>query len=154
MQGGTVTLTDAGRAWVLENAADLGDAVTIIRVRPSQGGFRNDPFAVRVLALEKYDPETGTALENDIMRHRVLLPRLVVEHADDPEDALAICMDRHAQVRLDVIAELLGAGSEQEARDRLGTLVFHDPAEGRLVPAPATCRATSARTAPGRRSRR
>ena len=136
MQGGTVTLTEAGRDWVLENAAELGDAVTISRVRPSQGGFRNDPFAVRVLALEKYDPETGTARKNDIMRHRVLLPRPVVEHADDPEDALAICMDRHAQVRLDVIAELLGAGSEQEARDRLGTLVFRDPAEGRLVPAP------------------
>ncbi len=136
MQGGTVTLTEAGRDWVLENAAELGGAVTISRVRPSQGGFRNDPFAVRVLALEKYDPETGTARKNDIMRHRVLLPRPVVEHADDPEDALAICMDRHAQVRLDVIAELLGAGSEQEARDRLGTLVFRDPAEGRLVPAP------------------
>ena len=136
VQGGTVTLTESGRDWVLENAAELGDAVTISRVRPSQGGFRNDPFAVRVLALEKYDPEAGTARKNDIMRHRVLLPRPVVEHADDPEDALAICMDRHAQVRLDVIAELLGAGSEQEARDRLGTLVFRDPAEERLVPAP------------------
>ena len=45
-------------------------------------------------------------------------------------------MDRHARVRLDVIAALLGAASEQDARDRLGTLVFHDPAEGRLVPAP------------------
>jgi N12 class adenine-specific DNA methylase len=134
--GGTVTLTDAGRDWVLENAADLGEAVTIIRQRPAQGGFRKDPFAVRVLALEKYDPETGTARKNDIMRHRVLLPRPAVEHADDPRDALAICMDRHAQVRLDVIAGLLGAASEQEARDRLGTLVFHDPAEGHLVPAP------------------
>ena len=134
-QGGTLTLTETGRARVLENAADLQDAVTIIRVRPSQGGFRNDPFAVRVLALEKYDPETGIARKNDIMRHRVLLPRPDVEHAEDPEDALAICMDRHAQVRLDVIAALLGAASEQDARDRLGTLVYHDPAEGRLVPA-------------------
>jgi len=135
-QGGIVTLTGTGRDWVLENAADLGDAVTIIRQRPAQGGFRKDPFAVRVLALEKYDPESGTARKNDIMRHRVLLPRPAVEHADDPEDALAVCMDRHARVRLDVIAELLGTASEQEARDRLGTLVFHDPAEGHLVPAP------------------
>ena len=150
-----MTLTEAGRDRVLENAADLPDAVTIIRVRPSQGGFRNDPFAVRVLALEKYDPETGTARKNDIMRHRVLLPRPDVEHADDPEDALAICMDRHAQVRLDVIAELLGAASEQEARDRLGTLVFHDPAEGRLVPAPGLPVGRRPReTAPGRRRRR
>ncbi|MDQ2875672.1 MAG: hypothetical protein M3Y33_13120, partial [Actinomycetota bacterium] len=135
-QGGTLTLTDAGRARVLENAADLGDAVTIIRARPAQGGFRADPFAVRVLALEKYDAETGTARKTDIMRHRVLLPRPAVDHADDPKDALAICMDRHAGVRLDVIAGLLCAVSEQEARDRLGTLVFRDPAEGRLVPAP------------------
>ena len=134
-QGGTLTLSETGRTRVLENAADLQDAVTIIRVRPSQGGFRNDPFAVRVLALEKYDPETGMARKNDIMRHRVLLPRPDVEHAEDPEDALAICMDRHARVRLNVIAALLGAASEQDARDRLGTLVYHDPAEGRLVPA-------------------
>ena len=133
--GGTLTFTETGRARVLENAADLHDAVTIIRARPSQGGFRNDPFAVRVLALEKYDPETGTARKNDIMRHRVLLPRPAVEHAEDPEDALAICMDRHARVRLDVIAALLGVVSEQDARDRLGSLVYHDPAGGRLVPA-------------------
>ena len=133
--GGTLTLTETGRARVLENAADLQDAVTIIRARPSQGGFRNDPFAVRVLALEQYDPETGTARKRDIMRHRVLLPRPAVEHAEDPEDALAICIDRLAQVRLDVITALLGAATEQDARDRLGALVFHDPAEGRLVPA-------------------
>jgi N12 class adenine-specific DNA methylase/superfamily I DNA/RNA helicase len=137
VQGGTVTLTPAGRDWVLANAADLGEAVAVGRVRPGQGGFRNDPFAVRVLALERYDPETGTTRKNDIMRHRVLLPRPAATHADDPKDALAICLDRHAQVRLDVIAGLLGAASEQDARDRLGTLVFHDPAGGRLVAAPA-----------------
>ena len=72
-------------------------------------------------ALEKYDPETGAATKRDIMQHRVLLPRPVIEHAEDPKDALAICMDRHGQVRLDVIAGLLGAASDDEARARLGT---------------------------------
>jgi hypothetical protein len=133
--GAAFTLTDAGRAHVLRSAAGLPDAVTVIRSRPAQGGFRNDPFAVRVMALEKYDPETGTARKTDIMRHRVLLPRPAVEHAGDPREALAICMDRHAEVRLDVIAGLLGAASENDARDQLGTLVYHDPAEGRVVPA-------------------
>jgi N12 class adenine-specific DNA methylase/predicted ABC-type ATPase len=136
LAGASVTPTDAGRARILEHAADLQDAVTIIKQRPGQGGFRVDPFAVRVRALEIYDPETGTARKQDIMRHRVLEPRQAAEHADNPEEALAICLDRHARVRLDVIATLLGTASEQEARARLGTLVFDDPAEDRLVPAP------------------
>jgi N12 class adenine-specific DNA methylase len=136
-RGGTFQLTDEGRSWILENLADLGDSVTVSKKRPQQGGFRADPHFHRVLALEKYDPETGTASKQDIMRHRVLLPRPVIARAESPADALAVCMDRHAEVRLDVIADLLGAESEEHAREQLGLLVYHDPAEGVLVPAPA-----------------
>ena len=134
--GQSLEITEAGKSWVLENIADLDEVVTLVRARPGQGGFRNDPFAARVQALEKYDPETGAVTKRDIMHHRVLLPRPVIEQADDPKDALAICMDRHGEVRLDVIAGLLGVASDDEARARLGELVYHDPALlNRLVPA-------------------
>ena len=79
------------------------------------------------------------------MRHRVLLPRPVIDHADDPKDALAICMDRHGEVRLDVIASLLGAAGPAEARALLGDLVFHDPAEDPWSPPRCTCPAMSGR---------
>ena len=136
LAGQSTRITDTGKAWVLANIAELDDAVLIIRDRPGQGGFRSDPFAARVQALEKFDPETRTAAKRDIMRHRVLLPRPVVDRASDPADALAISMDRHGEVRLDEIASLLGAAGPDQARALLGGLVFHDPADDRLVPAP------------------
>src|ERR1019366_9499362 len=137
LTGGSVEVTDAGKAWILADITGLDEAVILIKARPRQGGFRDDPFAARVQALEKYDPEAGTASKRDIMLRRVLLSRPVVDRAAGPEDALAICMDRHAQVRLEVIAGLLGLPSADEARAALGGLVYHDPDEDCLVPAAA-----------------
>ena len=99
------------------------------------------------MALEKYDPETGTARKNDIMRHRVLLPRPVIEHAEDPEDALAICMDRHAQVRLDVIAGAARrrARSRRPATGSACSSSTIPPRDG-WCPPRSTCPGTSARS--------
>ena len=69
-----------------------------------------------------------------IFTGRVVAPRNPRLGADTPADALAICLDTCGEVRLTGIARLLGAGEEQ-ARQELGTLVFDDPATGRLVPA-------------------
>jgi len=107
---------------------------TMARVRPPQGGFRIDPYAPAVYALEEFDPVGQRAAKAAICRERVIAPRAPRLGADTPADALAICLDTHGEVRLAPIARLLGA-SENDARQQLATLVFDDPESGRLIPA-------------------
>ena len=107
------------------------------RVRPAQGGFRHDPFAPLVRALERYDDATGTATRASIFTERVVAPRTPQLGADSPADALALCLDTHGVVRLPEIARLLGT-TPDAARTALGDLVFDEPSddgESRLVPA-------------------
>jgi N12 class adenine-specific DNA methylase len=104
------------------------------RIRPPQGGFRTDPFAPVVLALEDFDPVSQQARRAAIFTRRVVAPRNPRLGADTPADALAICLDLCGEVRLHAIARLLGV-SEDQARHELGTLVFDDPGTSRLVPA-------------------
>jgi N12 class adenine-specific DNA methylase/predicted RNA methylase len=104
------------------------------RIQPSRGGFRDDPYATVVLALEEFDPVGQGAAKAAIFRERVIAPRAPRLGADTPEDALAICLDTCAQPRLSEIARLLGT-DEEDARTQLGTLVFDDPETGTLVPA-------------------
>ncbi|MEU9019216.1 hypothetical protein [Actinomadura sp. NPDC048394] len=132
VEGGKLELTAQGRAIAMEAGPE---AVSLTRRRPPQGGFRTDPFAVRVQGLERYSIQTQKAAKTDIFREPVMPARVPLDIADSPADALAICMDQHAQVRLDVIADLLSLDDEQQARAELGDLVFHDPALDRLVPA-------------------
>ena len=106
----------------------------LARIRPPQGGFRSDPFAPLVQALEEFDPVGQTAAKAAIFTGRVVAPRNPRLGADNPADALAICLDVCGEVRLGAIARLLGTGEDQ-ARQDLGTLVFDDPESGRLVPA-------------------
>jgi len=110
-----------------------GDQV-MARVAPPQGGFRGDPYAPLVYALEEFDPAGQRAAKAAIFTHRVVAPRSPRLGADTAADALAICLDTHGQPRLDEIARLLGVTANQ-ARDELGTLVFDDPQSDRLVPA-------------------
>jgi N12 class adenine-specific DNA methylase len=114
------------------------DAVTgeekMARVRPPQGGFRGDPYAPLVYALEDFDPAGQRAAKAAIFTHRVVAPRAPRLGADTAADALAICLDTCGEPRLDEIARLLGV-SEDQARDDLGPLVFDDPASGRLIAA-------------------
>jgi hypothetical protein len=110
-------------------------AEVMARVRPPQGGFRIDPYAALVLALEEFDPVGQRAAKAAIFRERVVAPRAPNLGADTAADALAICLDTCGEVRLSEIARLLGV-CEDEAREQLGALVFDDPAEpGALVPA-------------------
>ncbi|MGH3273725.1 MAG: hypothetical protein ACRDNZ_05285, partial [Streptosporangiaceae bacterium] len=104
------------------------------RVAPPQGGFRGDPFAPLVYALEEFDPAGQRAAKAAIFTRRVVTPRAPRLGADTAADALAICLDAHGEARMGEIARLLGVGEDQ-ARDDLGTLVFDDPQSGRLVPA-------------------
>jgi SAM-dependent methyltransferase len=104
------------------------------RIRPPQGGFRTDPFAPVVQALEEFDPVSQRAARAAIFTRRVVAPRNPRLGADTPADALAICLDVCGEVRLAGIARLLGV-DEDEARQELGSLVFDDPGTGRLVAA-------------------
>jgi N12 class adenine-specific DNA methylase/SAM-dependent methyltransferase len=106
------------------------------RVRPPRGGFRSDPNASVLDALEIFDPEDGQASKAAIFSRRVIAPPPARLGADTPQDALAICMDNYGEVRLDEIARLLGTGSAQ-ARSALESLVFDDPETSALVPAAA-----------------
>ncbi|MFG1892121.1 helicase-related protein [Micromonospora sp. NPDC049051] len=106
------------------------------RINPPMGKFRQtDPHAATVFALEHFDDPTQRATKADIFTRRVILPRAPQLGADTPQDALAICVDTHGEVRLPEVARLLGV-SEPEARAALGELVFDEPDTGRLVEAP------------------
>ena len=107
----------------------------LARVAPPQGGFRGDPYAPLVYALEEFDPAGQRAAKASIFTQRVVSPRLPRLGADTAADALAICLDSYGEPRLDHVARLLGTTPEQ-ARAELGTLVFDDPESGGLVPAP------------------
>jgi N12 class adenine-specific DNA methylase/SAM-dependent methyltransferase len=109
-------------------------AEKLARTAPPQGGFRTDPYAPVVLALEEFDPATQHAARAAIFTRRVVAPRNPRLGADSPADALAICLDACGEVRLPAIARLLGT-SQDQARAELGTLIFDDPQSGRLVPA-------------------
>lgn len=115
---------------------DTGEPVMIVtrRYPPAIRTFRSDPHSPTVRALETFDETSGTATKMAIFTQRVVEPRAPVTSADSPADALAIVLDTAGEVRLDDVAQLLGVDPEQ-ARERLGELVFHDPAEQRLVPA-------------------
>ncbi|MEO3753590.1 UvrD-helicase domain-containing protein [Streptomyces sp. B6B3] len=103
--------------------------------RSAHGAFRTDPYAAGVYALEIYDKDTGTAKKSAIFTRPVSTPRAEQSTADTPQDALAITLNAHGEVRLDEIARLLGADSLADARTALGELVYEEPGGQRLVPA-------------------
>ncbi len=109
---------------------------TFRRMTPRMGGFHHDPDLPSVLALEMFDPDTSHAAKAAIFDRRVLEPRQRRLGADTAEDALAICLDERGRPDLDHIASLLGVEAA-DARDKLGQLVFDDPAGGQLVTAAA-----------------
>jgi N12 class adenine-specific DNA methylase len=96
--------------------------------------LRRDPFAPLVSALEVFDDATQTATPAAILSERVIAPRAPRLGADNPQDALAICLDTHGRVELQEIARLLGA-EPADARAQLAELVYHDPDRDQLVPA-------------------
>jgi N12 class adenine-specific DNA methylase len=98
----------------------------LARINPPQGGFRSDPQAPAVYALEDFDATTGTARKAPITSGRVIAPRAPRLGADTPADAVAICLDAHGEVRLAEVARLLGR-SEDDTRQSLAGIVFTDP---------------------------
>lgn len=101
--------------------------------RPAMGGFRKDPDAPLVMALEEFDQETGTAGPAPILRHRVNRAPQRVERTDTPEEALAVSLGETGTVDLNRIAGLLALDSPDAALTALGDLVH--VIDGRVIPA-------------------
>ena len=99
------------------------------RLFPPMGGFKKDPGLAVVRALENFDAETGKATKATLFERRVLAPRTVVESADSPQDALALCLDERGHVDVETIGRLLDC-TPGEAREQLGTLVYDNPEGG------------------------
>lgn len=108
-----------------------GEPKTSRRTPPVMRHLTKDPFGPLVKALELFDDTTKTAAPASLLVERVVAPRPPVLGADTPSDALAITLDRYGRVDLDHVADLLGV-DQDEARVRLGDLVFTDPVDGEL----------------------
>jgi N12 class adenine-specific DNA methylase len=100
--------------------ADSGEE-RIARITPPAVRLlcKHDPFGPLVRALENFDESTQTAAPAALLTDRVVAPRAPRLGADTPQDALAICLDRHARVDLEEIARPLGT-TTQDAREQLG----------------------------------
>lgn len=98
--------------------------------RPRLGGFRGDPDAPLVAALEVYDPDTNIASEAPLLHRRVNKPYVPPTSANSPTEALAVTLGESGHVDPDRLGELL-ACTPAEALTALGDRVFCDPDTGR-----------------------
>ncbi|MFD9562215.1 hypothetical protein [Streptomyces sp. NPDC059994] len=104
-----------------------------MKSRSARWHFRFDPLGPAVMALEVYDRKSATANKSSIFQHDE-------QQGETPSrpgtaaEALAISLNHRGVVDLAYIAELLAVAPD-EARARLGTLVFDDPKTGDHIPA-------------------
>jgi N12 class adenine-specific DNA methylase/SAM-dependent methyltransferase len=98
---------------------------------PGLGGFRSDPDAAIVLALELFDQDSGEAGPAPILTRRVNKRPEPATSAGTAGEALAICLGEGRGLDLDRIAGLLGLTDREETFDELGDLVYRDPSDGR-----------------------
>ena len=100
------------------------------RLYPVMGGFRRDPDFPSMLALETYDPETGTATKAAIFSTRVVGSRAGPGPAPIPRRRRWPSLStRPAASTWTASASLLGVDPDS-ARHALGSLVWDDPAGG------------------------
>lgn len=117
----------ASRHIVVKRTAADGSITETRKMPPARAALASDPHLAIVSTLDTIDPETGECRPADILRHRVIAPAQPKEHAETPEEALALCLDQHGQVKLDVVADLLDT-TPDDAQKRLNhEHIFHDP---------------------------
>jgi len=68
--------------------------------------LRSDPFAPLVMALESFDETTQTAVPATMLTQRTLIARTPVLGVENPDDALAVCVEANGRVDLQEIASL------------------------------------------------
>lgn len=113
-----------------EEAARVDD----IRLQEHTIALRADPDFGLLMSVERFDEETGEARPSALCVEDILGSTHTSRSAENPADALAICLDESRSVDLGRIGELLEL-DEVGARAALGDLVFEDPRTGELVPA-------------------
>lgn len=102
---------------------------TYTRRTPPMGGFRKDPDAGLVWALEVFDDETQEARPAPILSTRQNLPVPRPQRAENAKQALAFCLNHHAgRVDLGYIAGLLRVDPARVPK-MLGEDVYHDPGD-------------------------
>jgi N12 class adenine-specific DNA methylase/SAM-dependent methyltransferase len=94
---------------------------------PSMSGFRGDPDAALVFALEKFDQATREASPAPILSRRVNRRPVPVTSAATPGEALAVSLGEGRGLDLARIAELLSQPTDAAAFDALKDLAFRDP---------------------------
>lgn len=77
-----------------------------------------DPYIASVLALEAFDDERMLGRKAAVFTTDVLELAKPIEHAENIQDALAVCMDESATVDVERIAQLMEIG-EPEVEDQL-----------------------------------
>ncbi|MCK9913794.1 methyltransferase domain-containing protein [Microbacteriaceae bacterium K1510] len=93
--------------------------------RPAMGGFRRDPDAALVMALEVFDQDTGEAGPAPILLHRVNRAPDPVVRVDTPAEAVAVSLGETGYLSVERIAGLLGI-TEGQVPDALGDLAYED----------------------------
>jgi SAM-dependent methyltransferase len=97
---------------------------------PGLGGFRADPDAPVVLALEAFDQDTEEAAPAPILLRRVNKRPVPASTAGNPGEALAISLGEGRGLDLDRVGTLLGLADPEETFAALGELAFRDPGDG------------------------
>jgi N12 class adenine-specific DNA methylase len=90
------------------------------------GGFRRDPGWPRVAALELYDEAAGRAVPASLLERRLVEAAEPPATVDDPDDALAVCIQQLGRVDAGYLGELLGRDPD-DAVGLLGDRVYLDP---------------------------
>lgn len=100
---------------------------------PPLGGFRSDPDAPIVFAMESFDQDSGEAAPAPILLHRVNKRPKPATSADTPGEALAICLGEGRGLDLGRVGALLGLSDPEETFAALGELVYRNPGDGRAL---------------------
>lgn len=116
-----VTVTETKRI-----SKETGQPIISRRFPTATRLLRKDPSTAIVFALEEFDEETQVARPAKIVTQRVVAPRPEILGVDTAEDAIAVSLDRHGEVRLTEVADLLGI-SETEAREEIRGAAFELP---------------------------
>ncbi|MDN5930238.1 MAG: hypothetical protein L0I24_04120 [Pseudonocardia sp.] len=100
------------------------------------GGIRHDPGWAAVSALEHFDERTQTTRKAAIFAADVIAPPVARDHAETPQEALAICAGEGRGIDVTRVAALR-AIPQTQAREELRGLVFADPSDpDTLISAP------------------
>jgi N12 class adenine-specific DNA methylase len=112
------------RRWGPVNRVKVSDSGS--RSYPRMGGFRRDPGWPRVAALELYDEAAGRAMPASLLERRLVAATEPPTTVDDPDDALAVCIQQMGRVDADYLGELLGRSPDEAVR-LLADRVYLDP---------------------------